>query len=495
MERDSQSTRRNSQRSKLTNCKPTTSKTSDSNGKRQSKPSKKARKGSKSVTNEPEIAPQENPIARTIHQNKELRRSVTAAPFANQANLLDYQNRINMPPSRPASEVSKLKSELNQTKKAHNKLEAENKKLKELSGDLEKENENLSKENTELHEKYQAALEKLKEMRSRRPQVKYERDLANRLITATKHEVWRTCKFITSVPQERKLTARALDCLRDPRFMFTGNKEKDEEMKLIRKEAIELYRSDCREALNDRRSYTQSQCKDRCLMKMVNTPGPDRLYEIDDIIRVATRDIPTEDEDKAEHDRLMDVFVFYWDELLPCVAGNVYWRDAIRHRQCITIANLKSVVCIPAGTEAMTVLLYENCAQKWINIFELKGGDLSNKTKIPKRKDHPEYLKFVAKYSDSASGQAKYGGWSTDGLQRYAELRSLIADGRKQDKVPNLEHACLTLVQAKNNIVVKPGGNDPPEDNNDSDSDDDSRRGRKKKRKATVEVDIGFDEE
>jgi hypothetical protein len=164
----------------------------------------------------------------------------------------------------------------------------------------------------------------------------------------------------------------------------------------------------------------------------------------------------------------MELFEWYWDDLLPAVAGNIYWREGIRHFMTISMANHKNKMCIPCSTEAMCVLIYENCVDKWVAIFNFKEGERGKK--IPKKKDDPLSSQFKAKYSDAASGQAKYGGWSNQGLLRFNTIKDKIKEGREEEHVPALEVAMLQHLKKKHG---------KPED-----TAEDARKKRKRKRQS-----------
>ena len=77
-------------------------------------------------------------------------------------------------------------------------------------------------------------------------------------------------------------------------------------------------------ALNGHRNYCQSRLR---IMLYEYAKNHDNTFpSLRDMAQLATRDIPLETEDKREHDCLSELFVFYADQLLPIVAGNIFWR-------------------------------------------------------------------------------------------------------------------------------------------------------------------------
>jgi hypothetical protein len=250
-----------------------------------------------------------------------------------------------------------------------------------------------------------------------------------------------------------------IDHLGRKELMQTGNKAKDVVIMQKRSDFINLYKDDVRDGLNQQRSYIQSQMKKVCDALLEKGK---KLPTVEDIVSVATRSFPLpKDGDEAggkEYERIMEIFVWYWDVLLPCVAGNTYWNKGIRRTQTISLAaDKEETLCIPPSTEAMCAVMYDNCYGKWPKLKEIKkkGG------KIPKKKTDPGTKDVKGKYSDPLSGQSKYGGWSVTGLKEFNRLRKAVITGRALEDLPNVEKDCLGLVRKANQLpeeIPGPGG-------------------------------------
>ena len=167
------------------------------------------------------------------------------------------------------------------------------------------------------------------------------------------------------------------------------------------------------------------------------------IIAAEDILKVATRDIPSATANKVEHDRLMSVFAWYWDHYLPAVGGSVYWRQSVRRTKCISTAMLMGVLCIPKSTEAFAVLIYENCEQKWPNIFALQKKDGKQAAVIPRKKDDDASKDFVGPYISARGGQAPFGGFTKAGKLRFNELCEQVGRGRQLGSSSHLEEECL----------------------------------------------------
>ena len=241
-----------------------------------------------------------------------------------------------------------------------------------------------------------------------------------------------------------------------------------------------------REVFNEHRNYVQGRCKEAIELWSKAQGDQGGIPSLADILVVALRNLPDVDAvEKDERTRLLAIFVWWWDVFLPAVAGNTYWRSTIRHAQTITAATHKGNQCIPKGTEAFAVLLYENCHAKWVQMIT-KSENFTKKFVIPKKKNDDDTQKFAGKYSSSKLGQASYGGWSPEGKKRFNELCTLIETARKKAHVPALEKEVLGMVRVKNNL---------PEEVPDEAAQA-SKKTRKRKRDKVVveEVDCGMDD-
>jgi hypothetical protein len=102
---------------------------------------------------------------------------------------------------------------------------------------------------------------------------------------------------------------------------------------------------------------------------------------------------------------------------------------------------------VPPSTEAFALLVFENCYDKWKNTHEYLQDPNNKDKKRPRyeKKKDPNSIKFKGLYSDPNSGQAKFGGWSDEGLVRFYDLCKQISDNRKENK----EH-----IEAMDQLIV-----------------------------------------
>ena len=177
--------------------------------------------------------------------------------------------------------------------------------------------------------------------------------------------------------------------------------------------------------------------------------------ELEDLVKVCTRNIPSEQDDPDEHKRLMAIFVFVWDKFLPAIAGRWTWRPSIRHNNTISEARVPGqddVVALTVNTEAFVLLAFANCIKRWKEIWILTNGKTVKK-KIPKKKTDAKTKDFQGLWSNPHCGNAPFGGWKAAGLKQFKTFCDQVRDGRKKEECGALEAECLRLVREKNNLA------------------------------------------
>ena len=147
-------------------------------------------------------------------------------------------------------------------------------------------------------------------------------------------------------------------------------------------------------------------------------------------------------------------FMWYWTQLLPCVAGSNRWSKNIRCYGCIsdsTFPDNKDLKHITSSDEALVMVLYENCGQRFPFLHELAKKNGASYTVT---KEDTMHARYQSAYSDPKAGQKKYGGWYQKGRERYAKLEKKIRVCKKKDHVLALEKALLAYIQIQENITV-----------------------------------------
>ncbi len=103
---------------------------------------------------------------------------------------------------------------------------------------------------------------------------------------------------------------------------------------------------------------------------------------------------------------------------------------------------------VTVGLEAILVLMFENCYDKWQYMME---------EKMAGRKHDNKHERMETPYMDSLAGQNKYGGWNVAGKRRFKALGDKIhaAQVKKPRHVKMVEEACLARLRAKQNVGGK----------------------------------------
>ena len=195
------------------------------------------------------------------------------------------------------------------------------------------------------------------------------------------------------------------------------------------------------EALSSQRNYTQSRMKTLALKWLED--GHDDLPPSELILKCATREIHLADVEETA------VFAWYWHHLLQADAGCADWGPKVTKTTTISNARCKEYPdkkAVTLATEAFVVLVYENCRDKWVGIRDYFRDNPTEK-KLPQRtKDNKDLAYNKSKYTDQNLGQQPFGGWTSDGLERFNAIKKLIKDAKKTGDHVKLETDYLAMV-------------------------------------------------
>ena len=129
---------------------------------------------------------------------------------------------------------------------------------------------------------------------------------------------------------------------------------------------------------------------------------------------------------------------FYWEVVLGRVAGSKGWEEGDRHFTTISRAvfphdSSGNKTLMDVSMEAFAVLLWESNHFRWT--AQLKWHqEHPELNRIPKRVTANKHLDiFKAKYTSQDKGQAKFGGWSPEGLERYNVIYDDICASKYTD--------------------------------------------------------------
>lgn len=350
----------------------------------------------------------------------------TAAAAAKQQPAAKVQQQLE---AKHKKEMDKVKKDLAVLEEVYGTLyDANAKDIKDYNKLLE-DHKNLQAEFTDLQESYSKILADSagtsKKDEDKNPAMIRE------INSIVKRIMWRNNKFLGSDKQLWEISTEVLDELGlDSCTHVAGeSKERHREVEVNRNEWLLLYSTNVREAFNEQRSYVQSEMKKIGLAYMLNDGENTKdLPTFDEMLPIVRREITSEDSDTIT--RNQELFDF-WLELLGACAGQTYYGKKQRRTVCVSTATTKEgKVAVPPSTEAMALVMYDNCHSKWVEMHKYKEME-KNKGDVPKySKRNVATHRFKAKHSDSCSGQAPYGGWSSAGIILFNKMKKMIRDNR-----------------------------------------------------------------
>jgi len=315
----------------------------------------------------------------------------------------------------------------------------------------------------------------------------------------TKKKVWQLVKFIGNDQQLREAAMMVLKALTMKDYTHVDGEDDTRRIKVdtLVEEWLAVYSTDVRAAINDQRSYVQSEMKRIALTylkegmaegKTLPTPEEFELIAMRNLDDGHGNDVP----DKVE---IFDLYLM----MVSCCSGTHTYGDKKRRSQLISLATThEGKLAVPFSTEAMVMVMYQNCHQKWLNMHKRKEID-KIPGDIPKysSKRHEETKMWMGKYSDSCSGNSPYGGWCTDGIKEFNRYRTQICDLRtdhfetikkyEEDAMKRFYDAYITERKRKKKE------NGQPDDVEDAGSDQENSG--KKQKTVDEEVFAAFDEE
>ena len=144
-----------------------------------------------------------------------------------------------------------------------------------------------------------------------------------------------------------------------------------------------------------------------------------------------------------------EFFDLYNDEVIPKFAGAQRWGINKRcHGHLSTHAPTDDPKnpYVTVSDEAFAVVTYEGCYNKW----KYMGDQKKNNEKVDKKNDSMDNS-----YINKKAGQAKYGGWTDQGLDRYKALRDSIKRARAKKITWEIEEASMKSLRKKHEVDKK----------------------------------------
>ena len=318
------------------------------------------------------------------------------------------------------------------------------------------------KENDQLRKQLEA-LQKTQSNKRKRYQVftvEFDTGIKNQIGDAVRQYVWPHWQFLASEEEEVQAMTLALKKVPSEWKKLENLEEEDRNAQV--KEYLKIYGADCLTGkLNSIRNQVQQNIRGEWLKLYKN----DKKVSANQFLVVAQRPaelilLPEEDEEgnqlrdnqkenQKNKKRLMR-FILWVDTMMGTACGKKAFGPLKRSNHCISSYQYKDgEEVIPAGMEALVIVLMENAQKKWA--FE---GDLEiswNRPMNKKDRLDDKYKKNCPKtpFTTVKGGNNKYGGWNAEGRKRFAKVRALIQKGRNKETTEELEEQTREFIETE----------------------------------------------
>jgi hypothetical protein len=195
---------------------------------------------------------------------------------------------------------------------------------------------------------------------------------------------------------------------------------------------------------------------------------------------IVTRDIelvaPADGVIDAAPDENMELFVWWWDELLPCATApnTEFWTNEKRWYHHIHDGKVGDEPLLTPQDETFAILCFENYYRQWEKDFKIKAKHPKKKLVKANQKDfvpptdarikargyvetETEIVKFgdgwETKYTNAKAGSGLCSGWTTAGKVQYKKLLKYVKRGRNKPTTPAKEALVYAQVRLKNGVT------------------------------------------
>ena len=275
-------------------------------------------------------------------------------------------------------------------------------------------------------------------------QVPVSTELDERVAEVAGTDLWRTCKFLADESQVDEACEMVMKLIPEVADLVDPeNADKEVNIQAFNEHYGETI---CR-TINVKRGDVQSGLKKAYQARAAANLSMPTPKELGQVIRRVDLEYDPEDPEKNAQNR--EWFLWYWEHLLSKVSGKANWGHNIRCYGTISKhapPDDPKKKYITSSDEALVLLLYENCGQRFPYTAECAAKGVSaDKT----------HKRYQSRWSSARAGQCKFGGWNLEGRKRYIELRSKISKAKRKNHVEAVETFTLKELQAKHNIGTK----------------------------------------
>ena len=248
-------------------------------------------------------------------------------------------------------------------------------------------------------------------------------EMCNKLAQAFKNVYFRSIKFLQSDQDAVTLTNKLINLVYSDPELAEINDD-------FRSTFCNSYHKAVSSIVSQARGYVQQQMKNAAfdwISKYTTLPS------LELIEKCALRKIDMEDAEELK------VFEWYWESMLGRHGGFASsWNDDNKYYNCpstLTYYHTRAgtLKLFTPATEALFVVIYDNCMGKWPFMYIWKQENPKTRMPATENKNKHEDM-HKTKYSKCDSGQQKYAGFSTAGLQKFKATVKAIKDARKETK-------------------------------------------------------------
>lgn len=316
---------------------------------------------------------------------------------------------------------------------------------------LEKEKAQKDKENEQLLQEKELLEQQIRELSKKRkngsgggrPSKSGSQNDALMLLvkTKTKGSLWRTCKFVANEQQLERVCRKICLDTDEGKAKFKELSEEEFDDYVI--DFTDLYGKMVLKDMNEQRNSVQ-----QALKKVWLEARKEGLHvKSKDLLTVILReDLIDPEGEPGKFAQNRELFAWYWDKFVGKVAGHENWGPSIKYHGLMCShapPDEPSQKYVTSSTEALALLMVENCEKKWRYVAKCKEDG------VEVDKEHKNY---VTRYTDSKAGQCKYGGWNGKGRKRFSQLLKEIMAARRSEEGEIAEKACLKALRQEQGL-------------------------------------------
>ena len=224
------------------------------------------------------------------------------------------------------------------------------------------------KENAEYKATVSSLAKKGKKSSGKSARIPTDENTTTAVLSSVSETLWRNTKFLVS---DAELSVACKEVMADlPQFrklLDPVSEDVEENVEAF----VKAFGTTILTTINEKRTTAQSGLRKAWLArarKGLSLPTPPQLLEV-----IKRQDLEFDELNPDKNKERREWHLWYWDELLPKVAGQKRWGYSIRNYGCIASHSPpgeNQPNYITSSDEALVIILYENCAQRWPYQYE-----------------------------------------------------------------------------------------------------------------------------